>query len=148
MGRDRSKMRIIAGRLIKNETQGNHVAIQTPPALLVCEKLRPHLATLMGSGGFRSLLARALALTNAQGDWLRDVHIEADGSLKKLDEPVANGDRQRHARGGLVLVTQLLELLVAFIGENLTVRLVRDLWPTVSTNDVNSSNRGKNEEAK
>ena len=33
---------------------------------LVCEKLRPHLAMLMGNAGFRALLSRALALAKAE----------------------------------------------------------------------------------
>jgi hypothetical protein len=33
------------------------------------------------------------------------------------------------AEGSVVLVAQLLALLVAFIGENLTLRMVREVWP-------------------
>jgi len=32
----------------------------------------------------------------------------------------------------------LLGLLVTFIGENLTVRLVRDVWPDAPVNDLDS----------
>jgi hypothetical protein len=35
------------------------------------------------------------------------------------------------------MVAQLLGLLVAFIGDNLTLRLVRDVWPTLSLEDLN-----------
>ena len=79
-------MRVFAERLIAHETTRNPPAKKTPPAFVVCEELRPHLATLMGAAGFRSLLSRALALTNAQGDWLGGVNVKADGSLNGLDE--------------------------------------------------------------
>jgi hypothetical protein len=38
--------------------------------------------------------------------------------------------------GRVVLLAQLLGLLVAFIGELLTLRLVRDVWPKLSLNDL------------
>jgi len=40
--------------------------------------------------------------------------------------------------GGAVLVTQLLGLLVTFIGQALTLRLVRELWPDAPFNYMNS----------
>jgi len=36
----------------------------------------------------------------------------------------------------VLLVAQLLGLLVAFIGENLTLRLMRDVWPKLSLEDL------------
>jgi len=60
-------MRDFADRLIAYETGGNNSSeTKTPAACLVSEKLRPHLATLMGNVGFRALLSRALALANAE----------------------------------------------------------------------------------
>ena len=38
--------------------------------------------------------------------------------------------------GGVVLLAQLLGLLVAFIGETLTLRLVREVWPEVPLDDL------------
>jgi circadian clock protein KaiC len=38
--------------------------------------------------------------------------------------------------GGVALLAQLLGLLVAFIGENLTLRLVREVWPKAPLNDL------------
>jgi hypothetical protein len=48
----------------------------------------------------------------------------------------------------VVLVAQLLRLLVAFIGETLTLRLVRESWPKLSVNDSDLGERDKNEEIK
>jgi hypothetical protein len=33
--------------------------------------------------------------------------------------------------GGVVLVAQLLGLLVAFVGERLTLKIVREVWPNL-----------------
>ena len=38
--------------------------------------------------------------------------------------------------GGVVLLAQLLGLLVAFIGESLTLRLVREVWPQLPLDDL------------
>jgi hypothetical protein len=130
-------MRDFAGRLIAYETRGNKSSeTKTPAACLVSEKLRPHLATLMGNVGFRALLSRALALANTGVPWLRAVQVKADGSLEGLDELEAQVDPDEIFEGCVVLLAQLLGLLVAFIGENLTLHLVREVWPKLSLHDL------------
>ena len=142
MSRATPQMRDFAERLIAYETKGNKPSkTKTPTACLVCEKLRPHLATLMGNTGFRALLSRALALANAEIIWLRAVHVKADGSLEGLDELHAQLDPDEFFEGCVVLLAQLLGLLVAFIGENLTLRLVREVWPKLSLDDLNYGTR-------
>jgi len=137
MNRATVQMRNFAKRLIAYEMGGNKSSgIKPPAAFLVCEKLRPHLAILAGSGGFQALLSRAFALANPEVPWLRTVHIKADGSLEGLEELQAQLDRDELFDGGVVLVAQLLGLLVAFIGENLTLRLLREVWPKVPLDDL------------
>jgi hypothetical protein len=45
----------------------------------------------------------------------------------------------------VALLAQLLGLLVAFIGESLTLRLVREVWPPVTLGNLNASKDDKNE---
>jgi hypothetical protein len=130
-------MRDFAERLIAYEIRGNKSAgTKTPAAFPVCEKLRPPLATLMGNTGFHALLARALARAEAQVPALRAVQVEAEGSLAGLNELEAQVDPQELAKGSVVLVAELLGLLVAFIGENLMLRIVHDAWPILALNDL------------
>jgi hypothetical protein len=143
MSRATRKIREFAQRLIDHETRSNSSATKTAAACVVCDKLRPHLATLMGTSGFRVLLSRAMALSNAEASWLRAVRIKTDGSLEGFDEPAAQVDPEEFAEGIVVLVTQLLGLLVAFIGENLTVHLVREVWPKMPLPNLHSGDRGK-----
>jgi hypothetical protein len=84
--------------------------------------LRPHLVTLMGNGGFEALLPRALALAKTEVPWLRPVHVNADGALEGLEKIPAEVGADKFLEGRVVLLAQLLGLLVAFIGENLTLR--------------------------
>jgi len=88
-----SKDRVFAKRLIAYETRGNRsFETNTPVAFLVGEKLRPHLARLMGKVGFRELLSRALVLAKAEVPWLNAVRIKADGSFEELDALAAQVD--------------------------------------------------------
>src|SRR5712692_8632062 len=149
MSRATPKMRDFAERLIGHETRKNKSSeTKTPAACRVAEKLRPHLATLMGNLGFRALLSRALALANAEVPWLRAVHVNADGSLEGLDELGAHVDPDEIFEGCVALLAQLLGLLVAFIGEDLTLRLVREVWPKLSFNNLDAGKGDKNEKTK
>lgn len=100
-------------------------------AFRVCEKLRGPLCTLTGTVGFRSLLSRALTMAKAKHPRLSGLQVKPDGSLGLSVEMEAEFDTEKAAQGGFALVTQLLELLVIFIGEALTLRLVRNTWPKV-----------------
>jgi len=129
MSRATPPMRDFAKRIIACEARGNGSSALAPAAFPVPEKLRPQLATLMGKAGFRALLSRALALANAEIPWLRAVRVNADGSLEGFEELYAQLPPEEFFEGRVVLLAQLLGLLVAFIGENLTLRLVREIWP-------------------
>src|SRR5258707_1183819 len=131
------QMQSFARRVLACEPPGRKLSeAKTSEAFQVFDKLRPHLATLMGNGGFCALLSRALALANAEVSWLSAVNVKADGSLEGLKELRGQLDPAEFFEGGVVLLAQLLGLLVAFIGENLTVSLVREVWPEVSLNDL------------
>jgi hypothetical protein len=137
-------MRDFAERLIAHEMKGNHSSETKPPMIFfVVDKLRPHLATLMGNVGFRALLSRALALANAEVPWLRAVHVKADGSLEGLEELGAQLAPKEIAEGRVVLLAQVLGLLVAFIGEDLTLRLVREVWPKLPLNNFDAGQGGE-----
>ncbi|HZM04121.1 MAG TPA: hypothetical protein VFC44_14005 [Candidatus Saccharimonadales bacterium] len=142
-------MRNFAKRLMAYEANGEKPAEDhAPPMDRICEKLRPALSMLMGKSGFRALLSRALAVASAEIQWLAAVHIKADGSLEGLEELHAQLDAKEFAEGGVVLLAQLLGLLAAFVGENLTLRLVLEVWPKVPLDGLEFDNGGQNEKTK
>ena len=133
-------MRNFAVRLITHEANGKKSSEVNPPAgFLVVEKLRPHLANLMGNAGFSALLSRSLALVDAEVPWLRAVHVKSDGFLEGLDELEAQVDPDNFSEGRVVLLAVLLGLLVAFIGERLTLQLVSEVLPKLSLNNLDFS---------
>jgi hypothetical protein len=148
MTRATSNLREFAVRLIAHEAKlNNSPQTGTLAGFLVSEKFRPHLATLMGTLGFRALVSRALALASAQVPWLHAVHVKSDGMLDGLDLPEleAQVSREKIAEGGAELIAQLLGLLVTFIGANLTLQLVCDIWPRVPLSDLNLAKGEENE---
>ena len=122
--------RHLAQRLLTYEAvAGENSEPAESAAFRVCERLRQPLITLAGVAGFRSLLSRALTLARAEAPSLSAVQIAADGSLQGLDElePQINKDQARE--GGTILITQLIGLLLTFIGEGLTLSMVQAVWP-------------------
>lgn len=139
MGLTTQNMRDFAERIVAYETKTNKFSeIKTPAACLVVDNLHPHLSTLMGNVGFYALLSRALTLANAEVSWLGAIHVKSDGYFQGWEELEAQIDTDKIFEGCVVLFTQLLVLLVAFIGENLTLRLVHEAWPKLSLNDLDS----------
>jgi len=123
-------IRDLAGRLIALEaTDSKSSSTTVPTAFVACEKLRPSLATVLGNVGFSALLSRALALAATEVKWLGAVQVDAGGALEGLAEPQTTVSPAESARGGVVLLAQLLGLLATFLGGDLTLRLVRDVWP-------------------
>jgi hypothetical protein len=118
MSRATPQMRNFAKRLIKLEANGTKSSTgSTVVAFPVPEKLRPQLTTLMGSAGFRALLSRALALAKMEEPWLRAIDVNDEGVLQGWEEL-----------------------------EKLTVRLVREVWPKLSLDDLNFEEGEKNEQ--
>ena len=146
MSRATPELREFAGRLIKFEAKGKKSRqTQLPIMALINEDLRPHLSNIMGNAGFRALLSRSIALAKTELPWLRTVQVNEDGTLEGWDELDAQVSPDYFFDGSVVLLAQLLGLLVAFIGESLTLRMIGELWPKLSLADLEISRKGKYE---
>jgi hypothetical protein len=64
------------------------------------------------------------------------VRVAEDGSLRGFDKVGQEGRTASAGREGLILVSHLLELIVIFIGEALTLSLLRVTWPNVDSVDM------------
>ena len=113
----------LARRLIALEAT-RHSADGPSATLRASELLRGPLAKFVGVAGYRSLMSRALVIAMTEIPSLGSVQVRPDGSLEGLDgvEPKQDADT------GVEIVSQLLGLLVTFIGEPLMRRLVHDVW--------------------
>jgi hypothetical protein len=128
--------RDLAQRLLDYEAvAGKNSEPTESAAFRVFAKLRRPLITLAGVAGFRSLLSRALTLAKAQAPSLSVVQVAADGSLKGLDELASQADKEQARNEGAILIAQLIGLLLTFIGEGLTLRMVQGVWPQATEGD-------------
>jgi hypothetical protein len=135
-------MRDFARQLLAYEAGAHNPSESNMPAVSrVCETLRRPLGTLVGVGGFRALLGRALTLANAQVPGLSAVHVEPDGSLEGLSDLRNSGDSEPD----VALTAHLLGLLATFIGESLTLRIITDVWPDLTISDTGLSGESEHE---
>lgn len=127
--------RELARRLIALETPRDaRPAASCSGAARVCEKLRMPLAKLAGKAGYHSLISRAIAIAKANAPALGPVEVRLDGSLEGFDK-IGEND----ADAGAAVLVHLLDLLVIFIGEPVTLWLVRDVWPDATLEKMMSS---------
>jgi len=130
--------RDLAQSLIAHEGAADTSEPMELAAFRVCETLRQPVCALTGVDGFRALLSRALALARAEAPIFSVLQVAADGSLQGLDKLERQNDKDHVAQGGVILISQLLGLLLTFIGEAMTSRLVtsEDLPPFKSIPNI------------
>jgi len=114
-------------------------------AIRVYEKLRQCICEFGGVASFQSLAFRALTQAKSEAPGLWAVKIAADGSLQGLGEIKTQIDTDEHLAGerGVILIARLLGLLLVFLGEAITMRLVQSVWPDAALDDRNSEVRRK-----
>jgi len=105
------------------------------------ERLRPHIETLYGAAGYRSLLSRALVQADAEVPWLRRMHMKSDGSLDGFEAAKAKLGSEEILEGKVALLSQLLGSLVAYVGPGLARRLVSEVWPKIPLGSLDSDRR-------
>jgi hypothetical protein len=96
-------------------------------AVRLVDSLRIQLTTLAGADGFTALVRRALALASAETPALKCIKLGPDGHLEGMEMVAPDA--------AVALAAHLLGLLVTFIGEPLTLRLVREAWPDASLDE-------------
>jgi hypothetical protein len=111
------------------------------PALRVYEKLRQNLSAFAGVAAFESLAFRALTQAKSETSALGAVQVAADGSLQGLGEIETQFaiDKNQAGDGGSILIASLLGLLRIFLGEALTLSLLRNAWPGEVFDNRNSA---------
>jgi hypothetical protein len=108
------------------------------------------LSGVAGVAAFESLAFRALTQAKSEAPSLWPVQIAGDGSLQGLGElkPQIDMDKDLADKfpggdGGIVLIARLLGLLLMFLGEAITLRLLRNAWPGEAFDDRNSEHGRK-----
>jgi hypothetical protein len=140
------EMRDLAQQLLTYEAAGGNSSEPVGSATLrVYEKLRRSLGELAGAAGFQSLASRALTLAKSEDLRLGSVQVAADGKLEGMSavECPINAEKDQVHEDGVVLISRLLGLFLIFLGEALTMNLIRDVWPDAALDDCSSENGRK-----
>jgi hypothetical protein len=133
------EMRDLAHRLLTYEADAGSGSEPTrSPTLRVYEKLRHSLIEFVGISGFQSLATRALTLTRPEAAGLGVLRIASNGSLEGLDEIDTHSDMVRGGDVGVLLIAHMLGLLRMFLGEALTLSLLRIAWSGEVFDDGNA----------
>ena len=137
------EIRDLARRLLSYEADASNTSEPVESTTLrVYQKLRQSLGELAGSAGFHSLASRALTMARSEIPSLSAVHVGTDGNLEGMSaiELSVKVEQDRVHEGGVILISCLLGLLLIFLGEALTLSLLRDAWPGAALDDRNSGN--------
>ena len=135
MDKPSSSIRALARRLLALEAASQGVGdARVHEGVRVCEKLKTSLTRLAGADSFTSLLRRALVLARTEVPSLHDITVKADCSMDGLGKLARKDSTEATA----ALTAHLLWLLVTFIGEPLTMKLVREAWPDASVDEERS----------
>ncbi len=136
MNRAASEVCDLARFLLAAEAEKReHGEEEAEVALRVFGQLRSYLTSLIGVAGFEAILTRALSLAKVECGWLGAVRVQADATFEGFHEAAQKQPTPAVAAGCAALLTALLGLLVAFIGEALTRQLMQDIWPEVQRYD-------------
>jgi hypothetical protein len=96
------------------------------------EKVSQRLAQLITPLGAEALLMRAVHLSRSEFPFLGDIPGGTTPSLiERLRETAVTVEPSQAHEGLVSVLGSLVGLLVAFIGEDLTFRLLRDVWPAL-----------------
>lgn len=131
------ELRKLSRRLLEHQAANlSHPQALSDTAGSVCQKLQEKLVTLIGTDGCRVLIARAWVLTRREFPDLNSIETKESchlqGSMRGLDP-----DQAMEAQ--VVMLANLLWLLMIFIGEDLSMHLMYELWPDLSPGELDSS---------
>lgn len=147
------EMRNLAYCLLAFEAAADKTSEPVESATLrVYEKLRLSLCALAGVAAFQPIAFRALTQAKSEAPGLWAAQIAADGSLQGLGEfedqpdefePQLGPDKEQVGDGGIILIDHILDLLLIFLGEAVTINLLRNAWPGAPFDDRNAGNGRK-----
>jgi hypothetical protein len=146
----RLETRELARRLLIYESEVDRSSEpEVSPTLRVYEKLRYSLSAFAGVAGFKSLASRALALARSEDPGFSAARVTEDGTLQGLGEIEHQIDfgrtsgAEQPSEASITLIARFLGLLHIFLGETLTLSLLRVTWPAAAFDDCNSENGRK-----
>lgn len=99
-------------------------------AVSACEKLCLHLARIVGETGIRALFDRSLTLSRSEFPWLPAAGGASFAARwTELASALAGQPPAAALEAAVSVVATLIGLVGRFVGDDLTSRLLLELWP-------------------
>jgi hypothetical protein len=115
---------VVAAELVALERSSAEPA-EAPRRMVA--KVRAGLGRVVGTAGSEVLILRALVLARRAEPVLAKVSVEPAGGVSGFD----GHDRTSVERGAAAWLSEVLDVVAALIGEDLTMRIARSVWPEV-----------------
>lgn len=110
-------------------------------AISLWAKMATQIILIVGEGGFNSLYARSIFLTQSTFPWLLSSPQPppAEHRFEELKLSLAGQTPERASEANKLLLITFTDILASLIGEQLTIRILRSAWG----NDVqNQADKG------
>jgi hypothetical protein len=130
-----ARMRDCAQQLLAYEAAVPAASSHGLPLLArTLDSLQRPFVVMAGLNSWSMILARALSLAKQQAPQLSGVSVSSEGGLEGYQHR-----RDEDGATGVILISQMLDLLSAFIGEGATLSILARVWPGVTISDTESS---------
>jgi hypothetical protein len=106
------------------------------------EQLAEELVSIIGEGGFQSLYARSIHLTNAAFPWLAPEQVSpaSNARFASLKISLAGRNVAEASEASIALFTTYIDILALLIGGTLTTGILRSAW---GDDSMDSAEKGK-----
>ena len=125
------KLAELARRVIEQEAGSLGDPAGSAAVESACRRLKNHLVDLLGFGGVSALLRRALHLAQRDQPLLAGVTVsgEPDACFIGLAEALGASPEEEATAAATTILTNILDLLVTLLGEELGMKPIRRFWP-------------------
>jgi hypothetical protein len=126
------QLKNLALRLLVHEAKNSPSPAKLAEALeICCQRLHKRLDSLIGAGGFRALLDRAVFLAKKEHPWLKGVGVaDYPGcELKALNEAMSGRKPDEIKQTFTIILANVIWLLATFIGEDIAYSVIEEAWP-------------------
>ena len=117
--------------LVREAGTGADASAVAAAARRLCERFAYQLTPLLGDAGVTAVYARSLQLVQQQLHGLAPVEASGrhDGPFTLTQHFLEHQEPSVAAEAAVALLTTITELMASFIGDHLTVGLLRQAWP-------------------
>ena len=131
MTSDNMRQRVFRRMLAREAGTGANAPAIAAAARRLCERFAEQLTPRIGDAGVAAICSRSLHLTQRNVPGLAPVRASAQGDapFALLQRSLEQQEPAAATEAAVAVLATASELLALFIGERLTIRLLREAWP-------------------